>query len=45
MLLRKRPDGIHVTFDDHCLVANADCCCPPPWPCVLICCCPAIPSP
>ena len=22
MLLRKRPDGIHVTFDDHCLVAQ-----------------------
>ena len=32
MLPREQSDRIHVAFDDHRLVTNADCFCPSPWP-------------
>ena len=32
MLQLEHPDRIHVAFDDHRLVANAGCCCPPASP-------------
>ena len=32
MLPRNHPDRIHVAFDDHRLVANAELILPPLWP-------------
>ena len=36
MLPRNHPDRIHVAFDDHRLVANADCSCRLPWPTIWV---------